>query len=685
MIAEALASEGANLRQYVKRIEGDLRKVERESIADYVRESENLAQLHMKIRSCDEVLGNMQDLLGTFQGNLGKVSAEIKTLQERAGKLSVKAKNRKLVDGKLSRFVDGAGVPPALIETITEADVNDNYMEYLLMLRRKCTFIETSEAGNAASAQELKPVLEKLRLKAADGIRTFLLTKIFSLARPKTNFQILQQSVLLKFKHLAQFLKEHAPTVYAEVQDQYIQTMSDIYLTHFRAHVRHMARSQAEVMSASDTIVQADDVGQSAQSSSFSNLWSSPSLSVGGMMSAMGGMVGSPAHAGTPTGVGGEKPKEAVFILGSRIKLLSEDGGTVLMQSTADQKRRLEVSFKGALALLVSTAASEQGFIRDFFGSTQMLSHIFKPSVHAIAEHLKTQVEGCFDPLSLLLMIRSAQDVGASLAERQLADLQRFMDMLAMLLWPRFKALLDHQMDSVRSAPAPALLSNGSEKFPHYVTRRYGELSASIVLLTNSASAEMLAHSLNFMRSELDALLQRMAASLSPRRRQLVFLINQLDAIIGIYAERGLGAEAGAAWQQKLDSEVNAFVEAELLERYGPLVAFVLEVEEAAEKARHDNQPQPTVQVAKVRPLVEGFAASWKQGIDQINVNVMGNFHNMKNGMEILKRTLTQLLLYYTRFLDLIKRYCNESSTLSRDMVNIPSIIAEIKKYSRTF
>eukprot|EP00961_Rhodomonas_salina_P267549 3615109-Rhodomonas_salina.1 len=109
MIAEALASEGANLRQYVKRIEGDLRKVERESIADYVRESENLAQLHMKIRSCDEVLGNMQDLLGTFQGNLGKVSAEIKTLQERAGKLSVKAKNRKLVDGKLSRFVDGAG------------------------------------------------------------------------------------------------------------------------------------------------------------------------------------------------------------------------------------------------------------------------------------------------------------------------------------------------------------------------------------------------------------------------------------------------------------------------------------------------------------------------------------------------------------------------------------------------
>ena len=54
-------------------------------------------------------------------------------------------------------------------------------------------------------------------------------------------------------------------------------------------------------------------------------------------------------------------------------------------------------------------------------------------------------------------------------------------------------------------------------------------------------------------------------------------------------------------------------------------------------------------------------------------------------GMEILKRALTQLLLYYTRFLDVVKRHCREHATLSRDMVNIPSLIAEIKKYSRTF
>ena len=48
-------------------------------------------------------------------------------------------------------------------------------------------------------------------------------------------------------------------------------------------------------------------------------------------------------------------------------------------------------------------------------------------------------------------------------------------------------------------------------------------------------------------------------------------------------------------------------------------------------------------------------------------------------------RCLTQLLLYYTRFLDIIKKYCADSGALSGRMVNIPSIIAEIKKYARTF
>ena len=46
------------------------------------------------------------------------------------------------------------------------------------------------------------------------------------------------------------------------------------------------------------------------------------------------------------------------------------------------------------------------------------------------------------------------------------------------------------------------------------------------------------------------------------------------------------------------------------------------------------------VTVSRVQPLVEDFAGSWKGKIDAINLHVMGSFHNMKTGMEILKRWL---------------------------------------------
>ena len=46
------------------------------------------------------------------------------------------------------------------------------------------------------------------------------------------------------------------------------------------------------------------------------------------------------------------------------------------------------------------------------------------------------------------------------------------------------------------------------------------------------------------------------------------------------------------------------------------------------------------VTVSRVQPLVEDFAGSWKGKIDAINLHVMGSFHNMKTGMDILKRCL---------------------------------------------
>jgi hypothetical protein len=46
-------------------------------------------------------------------------------------------------------------------------------------------------------------------------------------------------------------------------------------------------------------------------------------------------------------------------------------------------------------------------------------------------------------------------------------------------------------------------------------------------------------------------------------------------------------------------------------------------------------------------------------------------------------QVLTELLLYYTRFLDLIKKSCK--GQLPKDLVTIAALGYEVKQYLRTF
>ena len=70
-----------------------------------------------------------------------------------------------------------------------------------------------------SACADIAPELEKLRLKSVQRIRDFLLERVGRLKRRMTNTQILQNSVLLKYKGLYAFLQSHAPDVCAEAQE----------------------------------------------------------------------------------------------------------------------------------------------------------------------------------------------------------------------------------------------------------------------------------------------------------------------------------------------------------------------------------------------------------------------------------------------------------------------------------
>ena len=499
LIAEALRN--GDLRQYARDIEGDLRKVERDSIADYVHESENLAHLHMKIRSCDQLLEGMETVLGSFQGDLGKVTEEIKGLQQRASEMGVKDRNRREVNTRLTSIIDMAAVSPSLIHTITEADVNDAYIEHLLLLNKKLLGSGSAVAQSLpiAGNMTVQPVLEDLKIKAVDKARGFLLHKIYSLGRPKTNFQILQQSVLLKFRHLLQFLREHNQQVYEEVRGEYIRTMGEIYCGLFRAQCRHMARCHADVVGPEHTLG-ADEVPSASAAASY--LSSSLAAVSSPFASIFGGSPVRPSISAMPQPRAGEGAEGAVeiggvFALKGRDDIIAADGVATLMKTQVGSgKHRIEVLFKAALALLLASAEAEQQFVSDLYrDDARVVMVLFRPSLAALEEHFQAQVTECHDAVGLLLMIRIMQDARQRVetSDCQLDVLISFLDALKVLVWPRFKALLDSHVASVRSVPVQGLLKQPGggglthgDKFPLGVTRRFAELSASLLLLRNA-------------------------------------------------------------------------------------------------------------------------------------------------------------------------------------------------------
>jgi len=133
-----------------------------------------------------------------------------------------------------------------------------------------------------------------------------------------------------------------------------------------------------------------------------------------------------------------------------------------------------------------------------------------------------------------------------------------------------------------------------------------------------------------------------------------------------------------------LSQQVHSFVEEELNENYKTLIDLVKTIEPLLQQKKHVTNDMKS----HINTVASTFNKTWKNGVKQINQSVLCFFSNFKNGMDILKKVLTQLLLYYTRFQEIVKRVYNDTGIVppfNKEMVAVHSIIYEIKKYSRTF
>ncbi|OMO51838.1 Vps52/Sac2 [Corchorus olitorius] len=630
----------------------------------------------------------METLLSGFQAEIGSISSDIKILQEKSMDMGLKLKNRKVAESKLAKFVEDIIVPPMMVDIIVDGEVNDEYMRTLDILSKKLKFVEVEPMVKASKAlKDVQPELEKLRQKAVSKVFDFIVQKLQALRKPKTNIQILQQNVLLKYKYVICFLKEHSKEVYSEVRAAYIDTMNKVLSAQFRAYIQALEKLQLDIATSNDLI------GVETRSTSLFSRGREPL-----------------------------KNRSAVFALGERLNVLKEIDQPALIPHIAEAsslKYPYEVLFRSLHKLLMDTATSEYLFCDEFFGEESIFYEIFAGPFAAIDEHFNSILPNCYDAIGLMLMIRiihqhqyewfsvqamllpdsnaiifgmlvikvlayhvSAEDSMLGFISRQdicVSSLETLSIMVNISLWPRFKMVFDMHLSSLRNANVKLLWED--DIHPHYVMRRYAEFTASLIHLNVEYGDGQLELNMERLRMAVDDLIMKLAKMFSKPKLQIVFLINNYDMTIAVLKEAGPeGGKIQLHFEELLKSNTGLFVEELLVEHFSDLIKFV--------KTRASEDPNATserpITVAEVEPLVKDFASRWKAAIELMHKDVITSFSNFLCGMEILRAALTQLLLYYTRLSDCIKKI-NGGTALNKDLVSISSIMYEIRKYSRTF
>merc|ERR1719412_1513191 len=440
----------------------------------------------------------MENLLLSFQSDLGSISTEILNLQQQSVEMNLRLKNRQSVRGELSQFVDDLVVTEQLISTILDTPVSEQlFLEQLQVLDHKIAFLKEQSFREARGAADVKDVVEKLKVKAVTKIREYFLLKINQFKKPLANYQI-PQNAMLRFKFYFRFLQSVNREVAREVRDEYVDTMGKIMFSYFKSYTGRLDRLQFEESASREDLLGAEET----QAKGF---FFKPSL----------------------------KNKTTVFSVGSRGDVLGQELEAPIIvphsQQKTEQKYPFEMLFRSIQYAMVDNACREFLFVSEFFildasSALEIFNNIFGKTMSLLLKDVEGSVCDSYDCISIFLCIHLVQRYQLLSHKRCVSGLDKYFDNLNAVLWPRLAAVMQLNIASVRELDT-ARRRPGDVR-PHCVTRRYAEFSAAIVAINETFPHEQMNRLLALLQEEMEGLVLRLASQFSLRKEQLLFLIN---------------------------------------------------------------------------------------------------------------------------------------------------------------
>ncbi len=658
-IVQKALQNGVDLREYSHQIEAQLKTAENSCINNFIQESQNIAALHHEIVECDQILQRMEHLLMNFQTDLGSISSEILSLQQQSVQMNVKLRNRQAVRGELSQFIDDMIIPEDMILTIMETSVSESiYLEHLQNLEHKINFLKEQSFRDARACNDVRDVVDKLKVKAVSKIRDYLMDKINSFKKPMTNYHI-QQNTILKFRFYFKFLVANNREIAREIKDHYIDTMSKVTFSYFKSYAGRLQKLQLDEVPSQDDLLGVDDT-----------------------LSRSGGFFAKTSA----------RSKASVFSMGQRGQVLTpmELEGPILVPHTLEKnssKCHYEKLFRSEQYALLENACREYAFASEFFmvqgqAADEIFHQIMDKTLALLQGHVEDYVNGSYDCIALFLCAHLTVRFRDMCRDKSVPSLEKYWSTLLTLIWPKLQKIIAMNHASVKECD-PQKMKNLDLR-PHFVIRRYAELSAAFVSCNEAAQDDSFHRLLQPLNAEIDLFIQKLSSVFPQKKERFIFAINNYDLILSVMGEKSSGESKDSEdFRSKFSQKTSQYVEETLRPHFGDLIQITKECEEHLASGQTSKLASLEIRAGSV---IQSFNANWKTGLDQLNKEILGSFPNFKNGTAILQQALTQFVQDYHKFHQIMTSAPELSNCVQKHpLINVHQLIVEVKKYKPNF
>jgi len=693
-LAREILSKVTDLQAYTAEVEGELAAAERESVPEIVGAAGAYAELYRELGRCDQTLGMFESLLGGFQEQLLSLNSDIKALQEASVASNVKIANRCAALERLSRFAGELRLPRGMAAALARLPVGDAaFAEQLTRLNRKLAFLTaaTDTQPPPRACTDAAPKLHELREATVARLHMHLLRTVSAATAGGTTVSadigLLRrlQAELLSTAHLYQFLFKHSRERANEVCNRYVEVASSFYDMYCRRYAHALAKF-------------ALDRGKAAGDLLGSPEPRPPKLRSLLVFSALGD---GASTSGGNGGNAGEPQPLNVFSLGSRYAVLEQiDSPPITVPSSSDtegpgsgkgaaaaaaaaavpMKVTYEFVWRSVVRVMSELAAPEKLFVQDFFlAQPEVGVRVFRKASQAMVDMLHKHLQNSRDCVGAAIMLCVSERYGTDAANEEGHALRDFHARCIKLLVSRMEAIVAMHAESLRTATVDTLGQPPSAVAPHFVTRRFAELAASLLTVAGPGQVRpgeskawllrggkplekadaAVAAALRMLRRETERLLQRLSQSFPDAEKRTLFLLNNYDLVLRVLRERAVETgEIADRFRDLRQTAMQSYRDSQLVAVpcFRGLAAYIGEIKPLLQEG--DSQTlasHPRFTRDAIEGVLRDFAQGWRPGVERIRSSVVTSFASLDTGGLVLAQTLEHLFSNYKQLLVIIK------------------------------